>query len=372
MNMEKITICKLCLMPSSRPRISFDIKGICNACNYQKKKNLIDWNSRKLEFEEICNEHRSKDGSYDCIVPWSGGKDSSSIAYKLKYEFKMNPLLTTFSPLMPTDIGNINRQLLISKGFDNLYLRPNQKVSKYLSKRFFIERGNPKVHWDAGINAFPLNIAVEKNIKLIFYAEHGESEYGGKIIDKDSDKIRNLEEVLENQIGDDPINWTDDLIRLQDLIPYTYPNEKKIKKNKIKAYYFSFFFKWDVYENYKYVKDKFGFKEKDSRISGTFQNYDSMDDEIDPLYYYMQYIKFGFGRALRDSSRLIQNGHLNRKEAIEHVNKFDGEYPEEKLNEVLKYLDCSIIEFNENINKHRNKEIWSLQGNDYKLNFKIE
>ena len=215
-------------MPSSRPRISFDTQSICNACRYQEKKAKIDWSIREKEFLEICNKFRSKDGNYDCIVPWSGGKDSSSIAYKLKYDFKMNPLLVTFSPLIPTDIGILNRELLIKKGFDNVFLRPNQNISRYLAKRFFIERGNPKVHWDAGINALPLNVAVEKNIKLIFYAEHGESEYGGKVIKKDSDKVRDLEEVLENQIGDDPINWIDDKVNLNDLSPYKYPDEDKL------------------------------------------------------------------------------------------------------------------------------------------------
>ena len=370
--MEKIIICKSCLMPSSRPRITFNKNQICNACNYQLKKNSINWEERKKEFEKVCNKFRSIDGSHDCLVPWSGGKDSSSIAYKLKYEHKMNPLLVTFSPLMPTEIGNANRELLIKSGFDNIYLRPNQKISSYLSKRFFIERGNPKVHWDAGINAFPINVAVEKNIKLIFYAEHGESEYGGKILGADSDKIRNIEEVLENQIGDDPNNWVDNIVNLNDLNPYILPTQQKIKEKGIYAYYFSYFFNWDVYENYKYVREKFGFKEKENRISGTFQNYDSMDDIIDPLYYYMQYIKFGFGRALRDASRLIQNKHLDRNKALDFVNKYDGEFPEEELYEILEYMNCSLVEFNENIEKHRNKEIWHLSGNEYKLNFKIK
>ena len=359
-------------MPSSRPRISFDTQGICNACRYQEKKAKIDWSIREKEFLEICNKFRSNDGNYDCIVPWSGGKDSSSIAYKLKYEFKMNPLLVTFSPLIPTDIGILNRELLIKKGFDNIFLRPNQNISRYLAKRFFIERGNPKVHWDAGINALPLNVAVEKNIKLIFYAEHGESEYGGKVIKKDSDKVRDLEEVLENQIGDDPINWIDDKVNLNDLSPYKYPDEDVLLKKKISAYYFSYFFKWDVYDNFKYVKNKFDFKENKKRISGTFQNYDSIDDIIDPLYYYMQYIKFGFGRSLRDASRMLQNNHLSRSEAINFVTKYDGEFPDEQIDKVLEYLNCSLLEFNENIDKHRNKEIWTLSGNQYIKNFNIE
>lgn len=369
--MENIKICKKCLMPSSRPRIIFTDNNICNACLYIEKKDNIDWKNREKEFNELCNLHRSKDGYYDCIVPWSGGKDSSSIAYKLKFEYNMNPLLVTFSPLIPTEIGRYNRELLIKKGFDNLFLRPNQNISQYLSKRFFIERGNPKVHWDAGINALPLNVAIEKNIKLIFYAEHGESEYGGNVLKENSDKERDLEEILENQIGDDPNNWVDNNVGYNDLVPYKCPSDESLKKKNIKAYYFAYFFKWDVYKNYQYVKEKFSFKENESRISGTFQNYDSMDDLIDPLYYYMQYIKFGFGRALRDASRLVQNKHLSRNEALEIVKKYDGEFPNEKLDNVLEYLNCNFIEFNENIEKHRNKEIWKLEGNEYIKTFKI-
>ena len=369
--MEKIIVCKSCLMPSTRPRITFDKNGVCNSCNYKKNKKIINWKNREKEFLKICDQYRSKDGSYDCVIPWSGGKDSSSIAYKLKHEFNMNPLLATFSPLIPTEIGEKNREILLKNGFDNIFLRPNQKVSKYLSRRFFLERGNPKVHWDAGINSFPVQVALEKNIQLIFYAEHGESEYGGKILNKNSDKYRDISEVLENQIGDDPANWEDEIVNSNDLNIYKYPNSEKLKNKSIKAYYFSYFFKWDVYENYKYVKKKFGFNESNDRISGTFQNYDSMDDHIDPLYYYMQYIKFGFGRCLRDASRLVQNNHLSRKDALSFIKKYDGEFPQNVLDKCLDYLNLDLIKFNEIIDKHRNKEIWKKDGNLFKLKFEI-
>ena len=120
-------------MPSSRPRITFDKNGVCNACNYQVQKKKINWKERKLEFEELCKKYRSKDGKHDCIVPWSGGKDSSSVAYKLKFEFNMNPLLVTFSPLIPSEVGVKNRTEMIKLGFDHLIVTPNEKVSSYLS-----------------------------------------------------------------------------------------------------------------------------------------------------------------------------------------------------------------------------------------------
>ena len=216
---KNLSYCKTCLMPSTRPRITFDKFGICNACKYKKKKSKIDYKKREKELEAILKKYRSKTKDHDCVIPWSGGKDSSYVAYQLKFKYKMNPLLVTFSPIIPSSVGHHNRNELIKLGFDHIMFKPNEKISSYLSKRFLIERGNPKVAWDAGINAIPIKIAIEKKIKLVFYAEHGESHYGGKILDKNSEMLRNLDEIFEHQIGDDPINWLDDKITEKDIIP---------------------------------------------------------------------------------------------------------------------------------------------------------
>ena len=201
-------------MPNSRPRIHFNEDGICNACLNSNEKDLINWEAREKEFNEIIDKQRSKDGHWDCIVPWSGGKDSSAIAYKLKYEHGMNPLLVTFSPMLPNAVGNHNREALVSKGFDHIFYKPDQKCHRVLAKRFFIERGNPKVAWDAGINTIPVMLAIKLNINLLFYAEHGESEYGGKVLSEESKKSRDFTEVVEHQIGDDPRNWISNKITL--------------------------------------------------------------------------------------------------------------------------------------------------------------
>src|SRR5262249_15052099 len=158
-------------------------------------KKGVDWEARRKEFLSMLDNFRSKRGEWDCVVPWSGGKDSSSIAYKLKFEFGMNPLLVTFSPMLPNEVGNQNRETLIRYGFDHLMIRPDQRVHRLLAKRFFIERGNPKVAWDAGVNAAPMQIAVKFGIPLVFYAEHGESEYGGRVLSEESKKLRDFTEV---------------------------------------------------------------------------------------------------------------------------------------------------------------------------------
>src|SRR3989344_2091300 len=76
---KKIVYCKTCVIPNQRPRTDFDSEGVCSACRYAEKKfhGGIDWNARENELMKLLDRHRSKDGSYDCIVPSSGGKDSS-------------------------------------------------------------------------------------------------------------------------------------------------------------------------------------------------------------------------------------------------------------------------------------------------------
>ena len=356
--------CKKCIMPDTRPDQYLDENGICNACIHSEKKNLIDWDKRKKEFLEIVDKIKSDSKKskslYDCVVPWSGGKDSTSIALKLKFEYDLNPLLVTFSPLILNECGNFNRNELSKMGFDSIFISPNQAISRKLSKRFFIERGNPKVAWDAGVNAGPVQVALNYNIKNVFYAEHGESEYGGLVLNEESEKKRDIREVIEHQIGDFPENWVNEEVKLKDLSPYIYPNEETIKKQNLTSYYFSYFFRWSMLENYQFVKEKIpNFKTAPSgRTKGTFTNFDSLDDKIDCLYYYMQYIKFGFGRATRDSCRMIQNNQMTRKEGIELARKYDSEFPIDDFLEVLNFLDLDNDQFEDIVNKHRNHEIW--------------
>jgi N-acetyl sugar amidotransferase len=366
----EIIYCKKCLTPNSRPRIVFDDNGVCNACLNAETKMAIDWELRRKEFLDYVEKFRARSGPYDCIVPWSGGKDSSAIAHKLKFEFELNPLLVTFSPLLPNDVGAHNREEMLKLGFDHLMVRPNQKVAQRLARRFFTERGNPKVAWDAGVNSIPMQVAVKYNIPLVFYAEHGESEYGGRVLSEEHRKIRDIAEVLEHQIGDDPHNWVDEEISERDLAPYLYPDVSEVERIGVKAMYFAYFFKWSMYENYEYIRNKIDFRvDSRGRTDGTFTNFDSLDDKIDNLYYYMQYIKFGFGRSARDTSRFVQNGQMTREEGLALVRKYDDEYPRAFLDENLDYLNLSEPEFHRFVDSHRNREIWAFEGNQWKLRF---
>ena len=333
---------------------------------------MTDWDARRAEFVELIEQNRPTSSHYDCIVPWSGGKDSSAIAWRLKYEYKLNPLLVTFSPMLPTDVGVHNREILLRAGFDHLMVRPNQQVARHLARRFFEERGNPKVAWDAGVTATPMQVAVRYGIPLIFYAEHGESEYGGRVLSEEHRKIRDMAEFLEHQVGDDPRNWVDQCTDERDLAPMLYPAPEEVEKLGVKALYFAYFHRWDVYENYRFISKNIDFHTAPSgRTDGTFTNYDSLDDKMDNIYYYMQFIKFGFGRATRDASRMIQLSHISRETGLKHVRTHDDEFPYTYFEGVLDYLDLNRGCFEKIVDLHRNREIWELTGNSWRTKFEI-
>ena len=353
--------CSKCLMPSTRPRIVFK-DGVCNGCENAKEKQEIDWDARKAEFLEVVDQYRA-DGPYDCVVPFSGGKDSAAIAWRLKHEFGFRPLLVCYGQMLWTAVGRANFDRVAKAGFDIIYWRVDQRVSATLARRFLIERGCPKIHYNAGVNAVPLRTAIAFNIPLVFFAEHGESEFGGLVLDKESQRTRNLTEVLEHQIGDDPRNWAIAGISENERTPYIYPDRHLISLNRVEAFYFSYFFKWDIHSNYELVRDKIGF-EGVERSDGTFVGWDSIDDCIDDLDFYMMHIKFGFGRATRMASRLIQGGHMTREEGLKLVKKYDGEFPKMYLPQILEYLDMTEYELRKIVEQHRNPELWEWEGHD--------
>lgn len=343
-------------MTDTRPRITFK-DGVCNACQYSDYKQTVNWKQREEEFLDLVMPLKGK-GPYDCVVPFSGGKDSASIAYRLKFKYGLKPLLATYGQLLWTECGQRNFNRVCEMGFDIDYHRVDQRVSRHLTRRFFIERGHPKLHYDAGVNSCPVRTALMREIPVIFYAEHGESEYGGHIMDEEARRTRNLDEVLEHIVGDSPYNWVDDVVDERDIYPYLYPDDV----SGITAYYWSYFFPWSVWENYQLMKEGWSLAPND-RSDGSFEGWDSIDDKIDGLDFYLMWIKFKFGRCTRIASRLVKENVLTREQGLEYCEKYDGEFPTTYLQEVLDYMSMDMAELRKTIDSHRNPELWSRNEN---------
>ena len=368
--------CKRCVTPDTRPRVEIDSEGICNACRHaDKKKNDIDWKIRKKEFEQILDEVRTKDPmKYDCVVPGSGGKDSIYVAYRMKHDYGMNPLLVTYPVAndMYTAAGKKNIEIFRTRlGIDHITFTPNTEVDKKLLKKFFIMYGDPYLPWSKAVHTLPVKVALAFNIRLIVYGEPP-SEYGGPELARMS--VKSVKEIAKTGSVKDitePENWPslfeDGSVKLSDLKPYIYPAQEELDKANITAVYFGYYHYWDPYENYKFCKEQFDWNEHDYRFEGSWMNHYSLDDKMDTFYQYLMLLKFGISRAQKEAAPLIRAGHLTKEEFMQKIKDVYYEFPYRYLRECMDWLGMSENEFFGVLEKFRNRDIWERVNGEWRV-----
>ena len=376
---KPVQFCKKCVISNQRPRIVFDEDGVCSACRYAEVKKSIDWNERERQLISLLDRHRSDDGSYDCLVPASGGKDSAYVAHQLKSKYGMHPLTITWAPFIYTDIGWKNYVAFKDAGFDNLLFFPNGLLHRKLSRLGFEYVGDNFLPFVYGQKAFAFQVAVKHNIPLIFYGESGEVEYGGSL--KNSEKSHETpddwEELYFKGVGVErlvELGLEKGVLNESEGMPsalsfYKPPPLELVRKIGAEMHWFSYYHKWVPQENYYYAHEHTGFEANPGRSEGTYSKYASLDDKTDAFHYYMGYIKFGLGRATSDAAHEIRDGHITRDEAVALVQRFDGEPPNRHLAETLEYLQISETRFEEVVEFYRQKSshLWKKVGGSWKL-----
>lgn len=370
MSDSSIFWCQNCLNMSTRPRITFDEKGWCNACQWaQEKQESVDWASREIELLQLVEECRTSTSSFDCLVPVSGGKDGSYVAYQLKSRFGLNPLTVTIRPHLEQEIGQINLSNFIESGFSHLHITPEYNAMRALNRLGFIEKGFPYYGWLTAIQAGVLRVAERFSIGLIFYGEDGEVEYGGSTETRNtplysSTYMKNIylegghERVLAG-CG----------IKANNLFWFEFPGAKALEE--IKIAHWSYFESWDPYRNYLVAKEHCGLQEKTGSNSGTFTNFAQNDQALYALHTYLMYLKFGFGRATQDVGIEIRRGAMTREQGINLVRLYDGAYPLEYLDQYLQYFEMTQEEFDRVIDKWANKDLFEKSKNVWEPTFSI-
>lgn len=365
---EQIVFCKKCTISNQRPRITFDENGVCSACNYAEyKKTKVDWDAREKELMELLDKHRKNDGSYDVIVPCSGGKDGGFVAHQLKYKYGMNPLTVTWAPHLPTEIGRKNLDNFIRHGFDNVLGSVNGKVHRLMTKLSFLYLGDPFQPFIYGQTHFPLKVAVQNKVSLIMYGENGEVEYGGDMKNafRPNTQIQDYDKHYFS--GLPPEFWTEHGISEKDIFPYKAPSYADIQANKTEIHFLGYYKFWDPQENYYYCTENTGFTANTERTEGTYSKYASLDDKIDGFHYFLGFIKFGIGRTTSDAAHEIRDGKITREEGVALIKKFDGEFPKKYYKDFLEYCDITEEQFWEVIDSWRSDHLWSFENNEWKL-----
>lgn len=118
---KKIRRCKKCILPETTPFIEFDNNGVCNYCNSHEK--IKPKGANKLE--KLIGNYRSKKGKPDCIIAFSGGRDSSYGLHYLVKELNMHPIAITFDWGMLSDVGRRNQSRMLAKlGVEHIVVSP--------------------------------------------------------------------------------------------------------------------------------------------------------------------------------------------------------------------------------------------------------
>jgi len=368
---ETVRFCTKCTISNQRPRITFDEHGVCSACRYAEYKRTVDWNTREKELKELCDRYRKHDGSYDVIVPGSGGKDSSYVAHQLQAEYGMHPLCVTFSPLLYTDIGRQNLERFVASGFNHMLFTPRRSSSRLLAKLAFMHMADPFQPFIYGVYNYPLHISAKFEIPLIMYGENGEVEYGGDM----KNAFKPTREVTDQRkhyfSGKPPEFWKEHGVTEADLYPYLPPSAEDLEKAKTVIHFYSYYKFWDPQENFYYCSQHTGFTANPERTEGTYSKYASLDDKLDGFHYWMGFLKFGIGRATSDSAHEIRDSKITREEGVALVRKFDGEFPKRYFREFLEYCDITEEQFWEVADSWRSPHLWEQVGGEWRLKTRI-
>ena len=352
-------ICSNCVIPETAETLSFaKDDGKCTVCTNSDKKKEIDWVERNKSLDRLIEDYRGK-YAYDCIVPFSGGKDSTFALWYLVKIKKLRPLVVRFDHNFYRDIIEENTQRTISKlGVDFINYKSNFEIVKKTMLESLIRRGDFCWHCHVGITAYPVNVAIEKKVPLIFYGEPT-AEYSSYY---SYDEFEELDVEHFNKTANMGINAEDMLemikekypennISVNDLKAFIFPTQRELNKNKIKNAYLGNYISWDVRKQVDIIKNELGWK--GDNVEGIPQeyNYEKIECMMQGVRDYIKFLKRGFGRTAHLTSIDIRNNRMSREKAIELCKIYDGKKPK-SLDLFLKMVKISEDEFYEIIQSH--------------------
>jgi len=391
---REVQFCKKCVISNQRPSSTIEFEntadskkttiqlnddGVCDACRFaEKKKNEVDWEARERMLVELCDRYRSRNGSYDCLTPGSGGKDSIYASHILKHKYGMNPLTVTWAPHLYTDVGFRNFQNWLHKGsFDNYLFTPDGRIHRLLTRLAYINLLHPFQPFILGQKNFAPKMAVRMGIPLVFYGEN-EAEYGNSI--KENQTARRKSQYFAQIAGTNSQTFLSGVliedfaaydVQEEELKPYLPASVDQLDSADIDVQYLGYYLKWTPQECYYYSVENTEFEANPERTEGTYSKYNSIDDKTDGYHYWTTYVKFGIGRATYDAAQEIRNDHITREEGVALVQRFDGEFPRKYFAQFLDYISMEEGEFFEIADRFRSPHLWRKADDGWDLRHKI-
>lgn len=350
--------CTRCGLPETYETIEFDSYGVCNICRqHEYKKDKIDWSERKKMLDSLVQDYRGK-SDYDCLIPFSGGKDSTYTLYYLMKEYKLKPLVVQFNHgfMRPNLLAN-NERTFKKLGVDVLSFTTNWKVVKRLMLESLIRKGDFCWHCHTGICSYPMHVAIKYQIPLVFWGEPS-SEYTAYYDYRNND-IEKVDESRFNRCGNLGITAEDMKGMIEkdfdldprDLAPYTYPAIRDLKRLQYQSVCLGSFISWDTKRHSEVISKELGWQgdEVEGMPPGKY-SYEKIECYMQGVRDYLKYLKRGYSRVTQMTALDIRNGRMERQEADQLVAQWEGKKPP-SLKLFLEYLEMSEEEFNKTVQK---------------------
>jgi len=349
--------CKKCILPDTRPNLILDEEGVCNACRNHGTKLEIDWDGRLKLFENVVENAKVNSQGYDCLIPVSGGKDSTWQVVKC-LEYGLNPLAITWKTPVRTEIGQKNLDNLVGLGVDHIDYQINPEVEKKFLLKALDRFGATAVPMHMALFNIPLNIAVKFSIPLIVWGENSAFEYGTKedeclgfILD---DKWLRRFGVTHGTTAKD---WISDDLTEKEMTPYFGPTDEELKNKGVLAVFLGYYLNWDPEISLK-IATEHGFQARTEGPKTGYYNYADIDDDFISIHHFLKWYKFGFTRLHDNLSLEIRNGRITRDEAVAILQTTGDDTPYEDIEKFCYFVGIAKDTFFKKIEKFRNLEIW--------------
>lgn len=355
----QLSYCIRCCMPETQEGIKFDELGICQACQSSEHKIHINWAQREEALRKIFEEAKANAGNnYDCIIPISGGKDSTFQLYVLTQIYGMKPLAVTFSHNWFSEVGWYNLLNSLEQfNVDHVMFTPNRSLVNRIARRSLSGIGDACWHCHAGVGAFPLQAAVRFKIPLLVWGESiaessGRASYQNPVHKFDRDYFTKVSAKLR------PDQMVCDTLSERDLYPFIVPSQEEIDEVGVFGIHLGDYIFWDDERQTEFVRDNFGWRETD--IEGTYKRYKSAECIMPGVHDFANYLKRGYGRATFHASVDVRAGLLSREEGFDLAKRHDSERPQ-ALDYYLEITGLSEEEFYETL---REKRVGNAQNID--------
>lgn len=340
--------CMKCCLPETQDSILFDEQGLCTVCNQIKVKKLqINWEERKKLLLQLCDRFRGKH-TYDCVVPFSGGKDSTYTLWYLVTQLNMKPLVVSFDHGFYRPLHMQNRQRTLKRlDCDFLSFKASWKVVRELALESLRRKGDFCWHCHCGCYAGPMQMALKYKIPLIFWGQP-DAEYGSygysydeiqEVNERQFNRFINLGITAEDMVGMLP-NW----IKLKDLEFFRYPKLEDLRRLGMVSVHLGSFIPWDPRTMAEIIREKLGWEW--TAVEGIPEEYgwEKVECMFTGVRDYLKFIKRGFGRTTHLVSIDIREGRKSRNEAMRLIEEHDGKRPA-SLDLFLELLQISEDEF---------------------------